>query len=264
MPIKRIKVGDGSLTRIELVGLPGSGKSTVASALLRTGLFQPLQPALRRAAGRLLAQDVLGKPWLTPVLANEIGLRLCLGRPKVAMRRYFDIDAELCGSVTKWIRVGASNPAVTNLRLLEHISTFMYMLSRRWLFEYTKGFRDKPLLIDEDWVNFSSFMLNWSDEDAWLDWAERVLSLVTLPDWVVWLRGAKDVTERRQLERKKVAALFDGCSDFNQMAEDTEARFQRLIPFLRERTHVIEVDATLPVDTVCECIERELFVGNES
>ena len=130
--------------------------------------------------------------------------------------------------VGAWLQQHCKADAVSSLRFLEHIDTFFGLISRTYLLNNYAHTNDKVVLVDEYWIQYLSFMLNWGEEEIWWDFVLSVLEHISLPDKIIWLKGVAQISEERQTKRNKTATLFYGCNDISRKGKELEGRSLRL------------------------------------
>lgn len=232
---------------IELVGLPGAGKSTVVKELEKTGRVQPFNQLLRQAAGSWMATELLRKPFTQPLLANELALRFYMGRHKGNLRAYCRYNYALVDSVTRWLTRARD---VSSLRYLEHIGTFYNVLSKQYLLDHYAD-TDEKYVIDEHWINLFCFMLNWGSESEWLKWVDETLDHIEPPTAVIWMNDVADISEVRQKARGRFAPLFHECSNIAEFGSTLETRFSKAKEILEKRKiKLVEVNAKRDVSSI--------------
>lgn len=257
------KAPSGSLVRagfVEFVGVPGSGKSTIASRLIKDGRFKAARSVLRSAVGSCLSEEVVKRPILAPFLSNELALRLWAGRPKRFLRMLDRENPVLFGLIMEWFSLGARDRSVSMFRHAEHLFTFADLVASTVLLRNYNKRPQKPVIIDEEWINFLTFKVSWGSPDEWREFSEKMINELVLPSHIVWFRDAASVSAERQRTRGKVASFFYGCENMERQAEEAEKRFCSLIPALSRRVQVIQVDARQPAETVAEHVIEKVLV----
>lgn len=246
---------------VEIVGLPGAGKSTVMAALTgRVSSVVPLDKALHAAASSWISRDILGLPWLKYVVPRQVSVGLSAARTLRGFREFYRDCPALVDVMCLRLRSAMSAQEVGNRRLLETNLAFMNLAARWRLLETYGSQEEKPVLIDEDWVQFVAFTLNWGDESSWDAWLSEAFDVMPLPQVVIWLRGAAGLSEERQVARGKVAAIFNDQGDITAQSVRYEARFERLaLERLRASgVKVVALDACLPTREIVRQIEFAL------
>lgn len=244
---------------VELVGLPGAGKTTLEQRLWRSGKVAKLDPVLRLAAGRWFS-DRGGRGWAAirsmaritgeRPLASRVFLHRFLSDNKACMREYYRSNPKLGEAIGSWLKRGIPDE-VTDLRLFEHVGTMYIVAGRQYLLDRYAAETGLPVLIDEHWLQLLAFMFNWGPEEVWWSWMAEALQHIPLPSKVIWLEAADQVSQARQHRRDKIAPLFFGCSDIAAKGAQLEARFRRVCSALEKRgVDVIVVRADRPIDAV--------------
>jgi GTPase SAR1 family protein len=237
---------------IEVVGLPGSGKSTLIDVIV-TGNYrineqrQLLEAAalhwLRQRSiwGRFLARSFLGKFAEQKYFSSELPARLYLyENPEVAqvLSEWFggiknDTGAQYIGRMIAVVRT------IKNAKLLDNFQT------------------DQITLFDEHWIQLLTVILNYGEDDLFLDWFARMISLIPLPDGVIWLSDASKVAEDRQRKRGKLAAIFVDSVDITETAMEIERRMEKAVSLLNlDGVPILKLDARVSsADNVASLLE---------
>lgn len=247
--------GRNLLPVIELVGLPGSGKSTIEKNLVRSRKVVPLRKALRTSVGRWFASEVYGRSRASFLFGNDLVLRWYLRQAVRNLRSSFSENPTAINLVSGFVRNTATQENLHELRFLENVATFLELISRDYLLTKYTTTSSRAVLLDEHWVQLIAFVLNWGRQDEWIAWAKEVLDHVHLPQTVIWFQGAAQLSEARQVGRGKIAVMFRGCDDITVKGAALEQRAELLQYELQQRgVDILTVDASWSSDKVTELI----------
>lgn len=229
---------------VELVGLPGGGKTTISRALARSGKIESIRNALRRSVGHWYAREILGMPHSSFLFGNELFLRLYSNRSIENLRASYRAEPEIIRLFAGFILPAGIEERPHEMRCVENMATFLELVSRDQLLTRYLTPHGRPILADEHWIQFVFFVMNWGIEDHWRNWALEMLDNVSLPTRVIWLRNVAALSESRQVARGRLAAMFRGCDDIASAGSMLERRAESLQPELERRgVRVICVDA---------------------
>jgi ABC-type branched-subunit amino acid transport system ATPase component len=237
---------------IEVVGLPGSGKSTLIDGVVTGNVKIDNQRQLLEAAalhwlrqrsvwGRFFARPFLGKFAEQKYFSSELPARLYLyENPEVAqvLSEWFagiknDSGAQYIGRMIAVVRT------IKNARLFDNFQT------------------DQVTLFDEHWVQLLTVILNYGEDDLFLDWFRHMIELIPLPDGVIWLSDASKITKDRQRKRGKLAAIFVDSADITETAMEIERRTEKAVSLLSlNGVPILKLDAKVSsADNVAAVLE---------
>jgi thymidylate kinase len=240
---------------VELVGLPGSGKSTIAEALIHSGRFISLRKALREAVGQWITSEVYKVRYVAPLFRNELFLRLYFARNIGNLRDSYELNPHVVRLVTDFVLYSGQEEGLHELRFAEAIATFLELLSRNHLLTHYASAQGDAVLADEHWIQLIAFVLNWGNESRWAAWSTEMLDHIPLPEKVIWLQGAAEMSHLRQIGRGRIAAMFHGSDDIAAMGSRLEYRADVIRSELENRgVRVIAVDARQSPQEVMDSI----------
>jgi hypothetical protein len=235
-------------TYVEIVGLPGSGKSTVIAHIEKHQMIETSSQWLSKVAKEELASNLFGIRHMAGFLPNHLG-KIYLNVKKL---NYFRIYCSHSGGIVDGIAKTISAQVQSGRMLVERANRLLELAAEQYLIEkYVANF----VISDERWVQFIGFYLQALTGD-WIAEVERHLPLLPLPARVVWFDHGAEVCASRQRQRGKRAGLFEGSRDDGELAAMYERQFSRLVPFLTERgVEVFKIDSRLSVEKKVSLLE---------
>lgn len=228
--------------QIELIGVPGSGKSSLLQYLVKTGNFISCHNAKKSSAGKWFSKEVVTTPIVNRLFSGII-LKYYLSRPKSIIRSLISQQPELLKSITGWLESGTDGDVIEAARYLESLSSVFEVLGTTYLIE--NYFENRtPIIFDEYWTQLMLAKLKWGDHQRYELWLQKVIPWIPFPERVVWLKNAASVAEYRQTGRNKVALLFTNCSSIKDKCIEIEQSIQDGVEILKDvGIKVLELDS---------------------
>ncbi|RYE09066.1 MAG: hypothetical protein EOP22_10750 [Hyphomicrobiales bacterium] len=229
---------------VTLLGVPGSGKSTLYGGLTRTG-FDSFERAQAQSVGRWAVAEKIRLPLPSWIFGNKIFLHYYLVRYVSNISALDARYAEALRLFSLRISDGLSSGQITP-RMYMEFNCFAYdALSRVALGERFPDSFDL-VLQDEGWLNLALVSLHWGDRDEWLAWLTEVLDTLSPPAHVVWLYGAAELSEARQRKRDRLATMYSEQRSIVEAALGVEAGIDAALPLLEKRgTTISRIDANM-------------------